>query len=163
MTGIDKMLELFPSLAQQVAEDAFFDIEEIGGSGCQVAVLDTLQRLGIAAHHPADGIFSSECLGTDQIFDLAGQVGILNQQGMSAEDGAVLPAQLVTDRLLIDSRFACRRARASRKRLTSSSCCSIRMWCWGIRNHSVLSTRAGPIATPVETAIPRFVSMQLLR
>src|SRR4051812_17797654 len=30
---------------------------------------------------------------------------------------------------------------------------------WGMRYHSVSRTRAGPIATPGETAIPRLISM----
>ena len=32
---------------------------------------------------------------------------------------------------------------------------------WGMRNHSVSSTRAGPMATPGETAIPRLISMRV--
>ena len=50
-------------------------------------------------------------------------------------------------------------SRAWRTRRTSSSTSSGPTKRWGMRNHSASSTRAGPMATPGETAIPRLISM----
>src|SRR5262245_32629515 len=49
--------------------------------------------------------------------------------------------------------------RALWRRRTSASTLGSSTWRWGMRYHSVSRTRAGPIATPAETGMPRLISM----
>ena len=101
-TGSLQVLQLLAALAEQVAEDALFDVEQVGRRGvARWPPLDALQRLGVAAHDAADGVLGGEVLVADQRLDLADQGRVLEQQGVGAEDGAVLVAELGGDGLLV--------------------------------------------------------------
>ena len=160
MTGSLQVLELLAAMAEQVAQDGLFDVEQVGGAGGEVAAIDALQCLGVAAHDAADGVLGREAMVLDQILDLAARVGSSIKQGMGAEDGAVLAAELFADGLLVFAGLsAAAVAMAWWSRLTSSSRPSPLTKRCGMRNHSVSSTSAGPMATPGETAMPRLISM----
>ncbi len=63
-------------------------------------MVEVLQRLGVAAHDLADGVIGGSVLALDELLDLADQLGILDEQGVGGEDGAVLLAELGADVLL---------------------------------------------------------------
>ena len=51
-----EVLQLFAALAEQPAQDAFFDVEEIGCAGRQQAAVEALQRFGMPPHDSADSV-----------------------------------------------------------------------------------------------------------
>ena len=96
-----EIAELLTPLTQQMFQDGPFDVEQVGRARGQVAPLEIPQGLGIAADDPAHGILGGEMLFADMGLDLAGQSGILDEDGMSPEDGAVLLAQPLVDGFLL--------------------------------------------------------------
>ena len=64
-------------------------------------VLEAFQRLGVAADDAADGVLGGVILLADEALDLADQLGVLDEQGVGGEDGAVLLAELCGDGLLV--------------------------------------------------------------
>src|SRR5579875_3988237 len=96
-----QVAQLFTALAEEMAEDAFFDVEQVSDAIGQIAAFDALQRLGIAAYDAADSIFDREMIGADQRLDLLYQGWVRKHQGMGGEDSAVLGAEFGTDRFLV--------------------------------------------------------------
>src|SRR6185437_5599196 len=87
-----KVAQLLAALAKQMTEDARFDVEQIGDTVGEVAALDALQCLGVAAHNSADGILDGEMLVTNERFDLLRHRRISEHERMRTEDGSVLRA-----------------------------------------------------------------------
>ena len=125
----------------------------------EVAALDALQRLGVAADDAADGVLGGELLLLDERLDLADQAGVLDEQGVGAEDGAVLLAEPVGDGLLLFAGGGGGGGQRLAQAGSSSGTAAGATVRWGMRNQSVSSTRAGPMATPGETGMPRLISM----
>ncbi len=92
-------------MAQEVPQNAFFHVEEVGGPGRKSALIQAFQCLGVAAHDAADGVFGGMTLILDQPFNLAGQRRIFDHQGVGAEDGAILAPEFFTDGFLIFPRL----------------------------------------------------------
>ena len=64
--------------------------------------VDAFQRLGVAAHDPADGVLGASGPGRGSRSSISAlQRGVVDHQGVGAEDGAILPAELVGDGLLV--------------------------------------------------------------
>ena len=55
-----QVAQLLAALAEQMAENALFDVEQVGDAVGEVAALDAFQGLGVAANDPADGILDGE-------------------------------------------------------------------------------------------------------
>ncbi len=90
---------LLAALAEQLAEDALFQVEDVADAlGHQAA--DVFQGLGVAAHDPADGVLGGEVLVADERLDLAAQGGVGEHDGVGAEDGAVLGPEAGADGVL---------------------------------------------------------------
>ena len=114
-----------------------------------------LKDLGIAAQRPADGVFGRVMPLANQAVQLAAQLRIAEHLQVGVEDGAVLVAQFARPRRRGCARFRRRRrrwpcravpARRRPRRATTNR--------RGMRNPSVSITKASPMATPGETAIP---------
>src|SRR5436853_7447243 len=79
----------------------FLDVEQVGDAGGELSAFEVFEIGGMAAHDPAEGILGGEALFVDQFLDVLGQRGVFEQQRMSAEDSAVLSAELGADFLLL--------------------------------------------------------------
>ncbi len=84
-----------------MAEDALFDVEQVGGAEGEAAAADAFQGLGVAPHDPANGVLGGVMLVADESLDLGNEDRVLHQLSMGLEDGPVLPAELVIDGLLV--------------------------------------------------------------
>ncbi len=87
-------------VAQEMLENGLLDIEQIRAARAERGVVEVLERLGVAAHDPADGVGGRVELGRDKLLDLADQLGVLDQEGVGGKDGPVLLAELGRDVLL---------------------------------------------------------------
>ena len=154
-----QMPQLLAALAEQAADDTSFQVGNVGDAAGQVSGLDAFQRLGEAAQDAVDGVLGGERPFADEAVHVALEGGVGEHEGVGAEDGAVLDAELGVDGLLRLAGFAGGVLERRWKRPTSASTWSASTKRWGMRNHSVSSTKAGPMATPGETAIPRLMSM----
>ena len=118
--GLAQMLELLAALTEQLAEDAFFEVEQVADAAGHGAA-DILQRLGVQAHGPADGVLGGEVLLADQGFDFLAQGRVGEKNGVSTEDGAVLFAEAKGDEVFAGRASPAAAARATRRRSTSAS------------------------------------------
>src|SRR6266496_3769803 len=100
-----EVLEFFTLAAQQMAQNGFFDVEQIGRARAELFRWQALPCLGMATNYLAYGVFGGLILVLDKGVDLADQLRVFDQQGMSGEDGPVLFAELLVDRLLAAARF----------------------------------------------------------
>src|SRR5262249_13842008 len=64
-----------------------------------------LERLDVPPHDAADGVFGGVVVLADERFDLLDQSRILDEEGVSAKNGAVLLAELGTDGVLVGACF----------------------------------------------------------
>src|ERR1700682_6200262 len=63
--GLLEVAQVFAALAEQVSEDGALDVVQVGGAVGQVAAIDALERLGVAAHDATDGILGGKVLFPD--------------------------------------------------------------------------------------------------
>src|SRR5579875_632671 len=100
-----QIAQLFAALAEQMTQDAFLNVEQVSNAISEVAALNALQRLGIAAYNTADGILDGKVIAADQRFDLLHQRWIGEHKGVGSEDGTVLRAKLGGDCFLVGTRL----------------------------------------------------------
>ncbi len=111
------------ALAQQVAQDGFFDVDQVGGPGAELGLAQAFQGLDMAAHHAAHGIFGRVILFANKAFDFLDQRGVVHEQRMGGKDSPVLLAQLGVDGLLIYACFTGSRLEGLAQATTSSLRC----------------------------------------
>src|SRR5262249_43139419 len=89
------------ALAEQVFEDALFDVEQVANPAGKEAALHPFEGLGEAAHDPGNGVLGGEQLVADLGLDLSLEGGVGQEAGVGLEGGGVLAAELGLDGLLV--------------------------------------------------------------
>ena len=98
---LSEMLNLLAPVSEKIPKDPLFHVKKIGGPARESALIQAFQSFRMTAHNPADGVFRGVPLISNQTLDFPGQRGVFNHQGMGAEDGAILSAQLFRDGFLV--------------------------------------------------------------
>ena len=84
------MRDPFAAVAQQMPQQAFFDVENVVRPLGQIGAFDALEDLGVAAQRAADGVFRRVVPLADHLFEFAVQPRVLQHLQVGFEDRAVL-------------------------------------------------------------------------
>ncbi len=97
--------KLLPPAAQQISQHTFFDVDDVAGAFRQTAAGQALEHFGVAAQGAADGVFRREMPIANHLLQFGAQLRIVENLQMRVEDGGVLLAQFLGDRLAIVLHF----------------------------------------------------------
>src|SRR2546423_986724 len=81
------------AMTEQVAQNGLLNIEKIDGARCKMATINAFERLGMAAHDLADGVFGGKALFFNGAFDFLSQARVFDEMHVGGKDGPILPAQ----------------------------------------------------------------------
>ena len=95
------MREFFSSFAEQLAQQAPFDIDDVVRALGQIDVFQVLKDFCEAPQRSADGVFGRVMFLPNQPLDLREQFRIAQDLEMGGEDGTALFAKLRRDRVTI--------------------------------------------------------------
>ena len=99
------MRQFLAALAQEVPENALFEVEDVVGPVGQVAVPQVLEHLGVAAEDAAGREFRGEVPFADQLDDFVDELRILHHLQVGGENRPVLLAQVSRRQLLVFGDF----------------------------------------------------------
>lgn len=95
------MREFFPALAEQLAQQAPFDIDDVVRTFGQVDVVQVLKDFGEPAQRFTHSVFGRVMLFPNQSLDFREQIRIAQHLEMGREDGTALVAELSGYRVAI--------------------------------------------------------------
>ena len=93
--------DAFAAAAQQVPQEPLLDVEDVGGPFRQVGAFQPLEDLGVAPQGAADGVLGRVVAVADHVFQFAAEPRVLEHLQVGVEDGGVLLAQFLGDRVAV--------------------------------------------------------------
>jgi hypothetical protein len=104
--GLGEVTEFFAAFAEELAEESFFEIEDVESAFGEVAVAEFFELFSVSAKHATDGGFRGPAVVADETFDFADEPRVLGHLEVGGEDGTVLLTQLGGDELFVGLNIA---------------------------------------------------------
>ena len=99
--GLGEVTEFFTAFAEELSQEAFFEIENVESSFGKIAIAEFFKLFSVAAKDATDCRFRGTAVVANETFDFADQPRVLGHLQVSRKDGAVLLAELCSDELFI--------------------------------------------------------------